>query len=193
MGGQILNPFEIERSIFEFFINQVFPNLSPKVYVVPNEFITCYNNNIGSAEKVDINKLCGLVVFDINRFYSGEVIKEYEENYSIIVPFFVVNNIGNYRWVRPNIDISINLSIEVYFSTIYDKFGTLVTYVLSQIYDLIVDKGINENSPNYVGIRFKNFVPSQLILRNLSPIQIMPTNSSYIFRKLQLELRLLNC
>ena len=191
--SNILTPFDIEKGIFDFMIGQVFPNIIPKPYIIPDEFLECYKNNIKDKEKVNIEDLCGLIIFDVNRFKSGEIIKEYEENYSVIVPFYIVPQIGNYRWIRPNIDISINLSIEVYFSNIYDRAGTITTYVLSQIYKEFVDKGINELSPNYVGIKLDNFNPSQLLLKNISPIQLMTTNTSYIFRRLQLELRLLNC
>jgi hypothetical protein len=202
MTGAVLNPFIIEKEIFDFLIEDILPEIIPKVYLIPKEFLDCYNNNIKGKDKVNINDLCGLVVFDTNRFKSGEIIKEYEEDYSVTVPFYVIPEIGNYRWIRPNIDISITLNISVYTSTIYDRAGTLSTYILSKIYEQIIRKGIYEDSPDYIGLEITlvdnvsnqiAFYPSQLILKNLSPVNIMPANSSYLFRRLQLELRLLNC
>lgn len=191
----MLNIYEIEKQIMQRFVLGVIPNLQPKFYMSLDDFINCYNNNIkpyidNGNYNIPISKICGLYVVDVQKFQSGQLIKELVEDQNIIVPLFLVSEFKNTSWQFPNVGMQLNFINSVYSHYLIDKTGVINNFTMGNLQSLIYYKFIQQEflvaTPNHP-------ISTATIFKSISGISVSTISQIYSVNSITITFKLLNC
>jgi len=135
-----------------------------------NIFLSSYSpypvyNNIEDFINDTTSEYKGLLIYDVIKYYLGDIIKEIRDNYDIYPDFFIIVEYGDIQ-IRNNFEYYQNLliSVDSYYSR--DKYGTkqlkIINYIVNRYRELY------EKSSGYyisgVNIYTKLFKISNIII-----------------------------
>ena len=113
--------------IFDNFLRDVEQNI-----FLSSDFPYPVYNNVNNFINDNTNEYKGLLIYDIIKYYSGELIKQIRDNYNIYPDFFIVVEYGNIN-IRDNIEYyqTLLISVDSYYPK--DRFGTKQLQIINHI------------------------------------------------------------